>query len=78
MWWGSSDATVFPLLDLSLFSLSPSRFPHCKMASEPTEDAIANFVSFTSTTREQAINFLKVSAYTRLTLDTLPANTVLG
>ncbi|OQD78806.1 hypothetical protein PENANT_c079G11071 [Penicillium antarcticum] len=29
------------------------------MASEPSEDAIANFVSFTSTTREQAINFLK-------------------
>lgn len=31
------------------------------MASEPPEDAIANFVSFTSTTREQAINFLKVN-----------------
>ncbi|KAJ5609598.1 hypothetical protein N7528_010165 [Penicillium herquei] len=30
------------------------------MASEPSEDAIANFVSFTSTTREQAVNFLKV------------------
>jgi hypothetical protein len=30
------------------------------MASDPPEDAIANFVSFTSTTREQAINFLKV------------------
>lgn len=30
------------------------------MASEPPEDAIANFVSFTSTTREQAISFLKV------------------
>ncbi|KAJ6034899.1 uncharacterized protein N7446_009656 [Penicillium canescens] len=31
------------------------------MASEPTEDAIANFVSFTSTTREQAVNFLKAN-----------------
>lgn len=30
------------------------------MKMEPTEDAIANFVSFTSTTREQAIAFLKV------------------
>ncbi|EHA21241.1 hypothetical protein ASPNIDRAFT_44465, partial [Aspergillus niger ATCC 1015] len=29
------------------------------MASEPTEEAIANFVSFTSSTREQAISFLK-------------------
>jgi hypothetical protein len=28
------------------------------MASEPTEEAITNFVSFTSTTREQAITFL--------------------
>lgn len=33
-----------------------------KMASEPTEEAIENFVSFTSTTREQAISFLKVSS----------------
>ncbi|KAJ6021996.1 hypothetical protein N7540_007500 [Penicillium herquei] len=31
------------------------------MASEPSEDAIANFVSFTSTTREQAVNFLKAN-----------------
>jgi hypothetical protein len=31
------------------------------MASDPPEDDIANFVSFTSTTREQAINFLKVT-----------------
>lgn len=30
------------------------------MASEPTEEAITSFVSFTSTTREQAIAFLKV------------------
>jgi hypothetical protein len=30
------------------------------MASEPSEEAIASFVSFTSTTREQAIAFLKV------------------
>lgn len=30
------------------------------MASEPSEEAVANFVSFTSTTREQAISFLKV------------------
>ncbi|KXG49926.1 uncharacterized protein PGRI_058940 [Penicillium griseofulvum] len=29
------------------------------MASEPSEEAIASFVSFTSTTREQAIAFLK-------------------
>ncbi|KAJ5836633.1 hypothetical protein N7447_002659 [Penicillium robsamsonii] len=29
------------------------------MASEPTEEAITSFVSFTSTTREQAIAFLK-------------------
>lgn len=32
------------------------------MASEPTEEAIENFVSFTSTTSEQAISFLKVSS----------------
>ncbi|PIG87750.1 ubiquitin interaction motif protein [Aspergillus arachidicola] len=31
------------------------------MASEPTEEAIANFVSFTSTSREQAISFLKAN-----------------
>jgi hypothetical protein len=31
------------------------------MTSEPSEEAIANFVSFTSTSREQAITFLKVS-----------------
>ncbi|KAB8274833.1 hypothetical protein BDV30DRAFT_225461 [Aspergillus minisclerotigenes] len=31
------------------------------MASEPTEEAIANFVSFTSTGREQAISFLKAN-----------------
>ncbi|GLA24416.1 hypothetical protein AnigIFM63326_000463 [Aspergillus niger] len=31
------------------------------MASEPTEEAIANFVSFTSSTREQAISFLKAN-----------------
>ncbi|KAF7593233.1 hypothetical protein BBP40_011774 [Aspergillus hancockii] len=31
------------------------------MASEPTDEAIANFVSFTSTTREQAISFLKAN-----------------
>ncbi|KAJ5176690.1 uncharacterized protein N7482_002567 [Penicillium canariense] len=31
------------------------------MASEPSEDAIANFVSFTSTTRKQAISFLKAN-----------------
>lgn len=31
------------------------------MASEPTEEAIVNFISFTSTSREQAIRFLKVS-----------------
>lgn len=30
------------------------------MASEPSEEAIENFISFTSTTREQAISFLKV------------------
>lgn len=32
-----------------------------EMAAEPSEEAIENFVSFTSTTREQAISFLKVS-----------------
>lgn len=32
------------------------------MASEPDEEAITNFVSFTSTTREQAIAFLKVAS----------------
>jgi hypothetical protein len=43
------------------------------MAAEPPEDAIANFVSFTSTTREQAISFLKVGA--ALTSSSLtPAN----
>ncbi|KAI2733648.1 hypothetical protein CBS147332_663 [Penicillium roqueforti] len=31
------------------------------MASEPTEEAITSFVSFTSTTREQAIAFLKAN-----------------
>lgn len=30
------------------------------MASDPSEETVANFVSFTSTTREQAISFLKV------------------
>ena len=30
------------------------------MEPEPSEEAIANFVSFTSTTRGQAISFLKV------------------
>lgn len=38
------------------------------MASEPTEEAIANFVSFTSTSREQAISFLKVSIESHLFL----------
>ena len=36
------------------------------MASEPTEEAIADFVGFTSTTRQQAIDFLKVGNCTRL------------
>jgi hypothetical protein len=36
------------------------------MASEPTEEAIADFVGFTSTTREQAIDFLKVGSCTWL------------
>ncbi|KAL1980232.1 hypothetical protein VTN96DRAFT_4437 [Rasamsonia emersonii] len=31
------------------------------MAGEPSEEAIANFVSFTSTSREQAISFLKAN-----------------
>ncbi|KAI9929947.1 hypothetical protein ASPWEDRAFT_23675 [Aspergillus wentii DTO 134E9] len=31
------------------------------MTSEPTEEAITNFVSFTSTSREQAISFLKAN-----------------
>ncbi|THC98387.1 hypothetical protein EYZ11_002168 [Aspergillus tanneri] len=31
------------------------------MTSEPTEEAIANFVSFTSTSRDQAISFLKAN-----------------
>ena len=31
------------------------------MASEPSEEEISNFISFTSTSREQAIRFLKVS-----------------
>ncbi|PYH95322.1 ubiquitin interaction motif protein [Aspergillus ellipticus CBS 707.79] len=31
------------------------------MTSEPTEEAIANFVSFTSSSREQAISFLKAN-----------------
>ncbi|GES65805.1 ubiquitin interaction motif protein [Aspergillus terreus] len=31
------------------------------MTSEPSEEAIANFVSFTSTSREQAITFLKAN-----------------
>lgn len=30
------------------------------MASEPSEEAITEFISFTSATRPQAINFLKV------------------
>lgn len=30
------------------------------MTSEPSEEAISNFVSFTSSSREQAISFLKV------------------
>jgi hypothetical protein len=36
------------------------------MASEPTEEAIADFVGFTSTTREQAVDFLKVGNCTWL------------
>jgi hypothetical protein len=31
------------------------------MAAEPSEEEISNFVSFTSTSREQAISYLKVS-----------------
>lgn len=41
------------------------------MTTAPPEDAIANFVSFTSTTREQAILFLKV-------FDTTPAIRLAG
>lgn len=36
------------------------------MGSEPDEDAILNFVSFTSTSRDQAISFLKVRPHPRL------------
>ncbi|CAI7571434.1 unnamed protein product [Penicillium manginii] len=43
------------------------------MASDPPEDAIANFVSFTSTTREQAINFLKVTDVLANNLDSQKA-----
>lgn len=32
------------------------------MGSEPSEEAVTNFVNFTSTSREQAVKFLKVSA----------------
>lgn len=31
------------------------------MAAEPAEDEIENFISFTSSSREQAIHFLRVS-----------------
>ncbi|EAW12780.1 ubiquitin-associated-like domain-containing protein [Aspergillus clavatus NRRL 1] len=31
------------------------------MAAEPSEEAIANFVSFTSTSREHALAFLKAN-----------------
>lgn len=31
------------------------------MASEPTEEAISSFISFTNSSREQAITLLKVS-----------------
>jgi hypothetical protein len=31
------------------------------MASEPSEEAITNFVNFTSTSREHAIRFLKAN-----------------
>lgn len=44
-------------IDLLIFTFSAE--PD-NMASEPTEEAITSFVSFTSTTREQAIAFLKV------------------
>ena len=30
------------------------------MAGEPAEDEIENFISFTSSSREQAVHFLKV------------------
>ena len=70
MWWGSSDVIALRRILLhsarslgclffdSLVGSEASSNP--KMASEPAEEAIANFVSFTSTTRDQAISFLKV------------------
>jgi hypothetical protein len=36
------------------------------MASEASEEAIAEFISFTSTTRPQAVNFLKVAPRPRI------------
>lgn len=44
------------------------------MASEPSEEAITNFVNFTSTSREHAIRFLKVSRYHRPSLYRLYAD----
>lgn len=49
----------FPHFTLSL--LNPFRLLlSSDMASEPSEEAISDFVNFTSTSRQQAINFLKV------------------
>lgn len=85
MWWGTapdatgnSSATGRPqascdarlVTQFNSVSLARGTYPVI-MATEPPEDAIANFVSFTSTTREQAISFLKVRS--TLTLSSLLA-----
>lgn len=38
---------------------------YCDMASEPTEEAITSFISFTSSTRDQAVSLLKVGGRTQ-------------
>lgn len=67
---GSFYCSIFRLfvssgsLVLLLPGLCPLRWgteESAAMAAEPTEEAISSFISFTNSTREQAISLLKVS-----------------
>ena len=76
MWWGSSPTCLTAAASRqfasipALVRLAGKNSRWCtetptaqgfEMTSEPTEEAIANFVSFTSASRELAVSFLKVS-----------------
>ena len=65
MWWGSSNATIFNFsllwLRLQVLCLEINHFLLYLVNMEPSEEAIVSFTSFTSTTRDQAIAFLKVT-----------------